>query len=50
MFECIVEFTLQYMYSMFSTHHTHLSNGRYPNLTWTTALDYLKSFAGGSRE
>jgi len=40
----------QYMYSMFSTHHTHLSNGRYSNLTWTTALDYLKSFAGGSRE
>lgn len=34
----------QYMYSMFSTHHARLANGRYDNLNWTTALDYLKTF------
>ncbi|MBL3658790.1 NmrA family NAD(P)-binding protein [Fulvivirga sediminis] len=34
----------QYMYSMFSTHHHQLANGRYENLTWTTGLAYLKSF------
>lgn len=34
----------QYLYSMFSTHHNTLSNSRYPNLTWTTAATYLKSF------
>ncbi|ADB38764.1 NmrA family NAD(P)-binding protein [Spirosoma linguale] len=34
----------QYMYSMFTTHHTHVANGRYKNLTWTTSLDFIKSF------
>ncbi len=34
----------QYMYSMFSTHHDQLANERYKNLTWTTGLDYIKSF------
>jgi NAD(P)-dependent dehydrogenase (short-subunit alcohol dehydrogenase family) len=34
----------QYMYSMFSTQHGQLSNDRYPNLTWTTSLDYIKTF------
>ncbi|GAB4029123.1 NmrA family NAD(P)-binding protein [Spirosoma jeollabukense] len=34
----------QYMYSMFTTHHTHLANGRYKNLTWTTSSDFIKSF------
>lgn len=36
----------QYMYSMFSTHHKHLSNDRYKNLNWTSSLAYLKSFLG----
>ncbi len=34
----------QYLYSMFSTHHNELSNGRYANLNWTTASAYLKTF------
>lgn len=34
----------QYMYSMFSTHHQHLDNNRYPNLTWATAVAFLQSF------
>ena len=34
----------QYMYSMFSTQHHQLSNARYKNLTWTTGLEYIKSF------
>ena len=34
----------QYMYSMFSTQHNQLSNGRYKNLTWTTGLAYIKPF------
>lgn len=34
----------QYMYSMFTTQHTHLANGRYANLTWATSLDFIKSF------
>jgi hypothetical protein len=34
----------QYMYSMFSTQHHQLANERYKNLTWTTGLDYIKSF------
>lgn len=34
----------QYMYSMFSTQHQQLSNERYKNLTWTTGLDYIKTF------
>lgn len=34
----------QYMYSMFTTQHTQLANKRYPKLTWTTSLDFLRSF------
>lgn len=34
----------QYMYSMFTTHHNSLDNDRYADLTWTTSLDYLKTF------
>ncbi|WP_420155303.1 NmrA family NAD(P)-binding protein [Siphonobacter sp.] len=34
----------QYMYSMFTTQHTQLANDRYKNLTWTTSLDFIKSF------
>ena len=34
----------QYMYSMFTTQQTNLANDRYENITWTTSLDYIKSF------
>ncbi len=34
----------QYMYSMFTTHHQQLANGRYENLTWASSVDYIKSF------
>ncbi|MDJ1473296.1 NmrA family NAD(P)-binding protein [Xanthocytophaga flava] len=34
----------QYMYSMFTTHHTQLANDRYKSLTWTTSLDFIRSF------
>lgn len=34
----------QYMYSMFTTQNTKLANDRYQGLTWTTSLDYIKSF------
>ncbi len=34
----------QYMYSMFTTHNHQLSNERYKGLTWTTGLDFIKSF------
>jgi NAD(P)-dependent dehydrogenase (short-subunit alcohol dehydrogenase family) len=34
----------QYMYSMFTTQHHQLENGRYKNLTWSTGLSYMKSF------
>lgn len=34
----------QYMYSMFTTHHTHLANRRYKHLIWTTSADFIKSF------
>lgn len=34
----------QYMYSMFTTQHTKLANDRYKGLTWTSGLDYIKSF------
>lgn len=34
----------QYMYSMFTTHHAHVANGRYKNLTWTTSSDFTKLF------
>jgi hypothetical protein len=34
----------QYMYSMFTTHHHQLANDRYQNLSWMSALAYIKSF------
>lgn len=34
----------QYMYSMFSTHHDQLANGRYESLTWMDGLSFIKSF------
>lgn len=34
----------QYMYSMFTTQQTNLANDRYENITWTTGLDYIRSF------
>ena len=34
----------QYMYSMFTTHHTKLVNDRYEGIAWTSSLDYIKSF------
>ncbi|MFC3562886.1 NmrA family NAD(P)-binding protein [Pedobacter jamesrossensis] len=34
----------QYMYSMFTTHHIQLANERYESLTWTSSLEFLKSF------
>lgn len=34
----------QYMYSMFTTQHKQLSNENYKNLSWTTSLDYIRSF------
>jgi hypothetical protein len=34
----------QYMYSMFTTHHQQLANDRYKSITWTTSVDYLKTF------
>lgn len=34
----------QYMYSMFTTQNTKLANDRYQGLTWTSSLDYIKSF------
>ncbi|MEJ7828689.1 MAG: hypothetical protein WKF91_10845 [Segetibacter sp.] len=34
----------QYMYSMFTTQNINLANDRYPGLTWTKSLDYIKSF------
>ncbi|KEO75656.1 NmrA family NAD(P)-binding protein [Anditalea andensis] len=33
----------QYMYSMFSTQHTQLSNGLYQNLTWTSSLGFIQT-------
>ncbi|WP_100074804.1 SDR family NAD(P)-dependent oxidoreductase [Chryseobacterium camelliae] len=32
---------MQYLYSMFAAHHNTLDNGRYPDLTWTTAKEAL---------
>ena len=34
----------QYMYSMFSTQHSKLSNERYKSVSWTTYYEYLQSF------
>ncbi|GAB3747003.1 NmrA family NAD(P)-binding protein [Spirosoma pomorum] len=34
----------QYMYSMFTTQHSHLANERYKDLTWTTSLEFITSF------
>lgn len=36
----------QYMHDMFCTHHETLDNGRYPNLTWTSARQFLSSLLG----
>ncbi len=33
----------QYLHSMFSTHHSHLDNDRYPNATWTGAKEVLSA-------
>ncbi len=33
---------MQYLYSMFSAHHPHVDNARYPNLNWTSASDALQ--------
>ncbi len=34
----------QYMYSMFSTHHQQLANELYDTISWTPALEYIKTF------
>jgi hypothetical protein len=34
----------QYMYSMFSTQHSHLDNDRYKNVEWSDGTGYIKSF------
>ncbi|WP_026753423.1 NmrA family NAD(P)-binding protein [Sediminibacter sp. Hel_I_10] len=34
----------QYMYSMFMAQHTELANSRYKDLSWTSSLDYIKTF------
>lgn len=34
----------QYMYSMFSTQHNNLENNRYKGISWTTGIDYIKTF------
>ncbi len=34
----------QYMYSMFTTQHSTLSNKRYEDISWTDSIDYLKTF------
>jgi hypothetical protein len=34
----------QYMYSMFSTHHDQLENGRYKGIDWVNARAYLETF------
>ncbi len=33
----------QYLHSMFSTHHDHLDNDRYPDATWTGAKEVLSA-------
>ena len=37
----------QYMQSMFSTHHDHLDNNRYPNVKWTSAKEVLTEIKSG---
>ena len=34
----------QYMYSMFTTHHSALANDRYKGLAWTSAEEFLSKF------
>ena len=34
----------QYMYSMFTSQNNQLANNRYSGLTWTTSLEYIKTF------
>ena len=33
---------MQYTYCMFATHHPALENDRYPDLKWTSVVDFLK--------
>lgn len=33
----------QYLHSMFSTHHNHLDNNRYPNIKWTNAKEVMSA-------
>jgi NAD(P)-dependent dehydrogenase (short-subunit alcohol dehydrogenase family) len=34
----------QYMYSMFTTQHSHLANERYKGIVWTSGMAYLSQF------
>jgi NAD(P)-dependent dehydrogenase (short-subunit alcohol dehydrogenase family) len=34
----------QYMYSMFTTQNTRLANNRYKGLSWTSGIEFIKSF------
>jgi hypothetical protein len=34
----------QYMYSMFTTQQTALANSRYKGLSWTSSIEYIKTF------
>ncbi len=34
----------QYMYSMFTTQHKDLANSRYQKISWTSGIDYLRTF------
>lgn len=34
----------QYMYSMFTGQHNELANNRYNGLSWTSSIDYIKTF------
>lgn len=36
----------QYMYSMFTAQHNHLANDRYKEISWTTSIEYLRTFVG----
>jgi uncharacterized protein YbjT (DUF2867 family) len=37
---------MQYLHSMFSAHHDHLDNIRYPGISWTDAKEILTSVKG----
>lgn len=34
----------QYMYSMFTTQHNDLANDRYEGISWTSSVDFLRTF------